>query len=159
MAISEKVLSTKMRLCHIVEVTFNLLMIKTNIKHFISNNYVQIIKYYIAAALGAFLDFFIFNMIIINTHFFYQIANIISYSISVSITYYLQKKWTFKSKKNHINTIKKFILALLFTYFFSSILLYLSIGAMNLDPSLSKIIQILLSSLLGYVLNKWYIFK
>lgn len=83
-----------------------------------------------------------------------------SFSCGTLFTYYLQKNWTFQFKnQKNINVFPRFILAVICTYFLNTLILFIFVDIIHLSPYISKIIQILISTIWGYSINSIYVFK
>ena len=120
----------------------------------------QFCKYGIAGGIGACIDFGLYSLIISFTSFNFLIANAISFSIGTLVVYYLQKNWTFQYQSDR-NTIlfTKFLSVVIITYIFNNLILIICIEFFHINPIIAKIIQIVLSFIWGYTINKKFVFK
>lgn len=117
-------------------------------------------KYCIVGGTGAIVDFVLYGLIIYVIHLNYLISNMFSFTISTLIVYYLQKNWTFQYSTNkNLKTVNRYVQAVVVTYILNNIILFICIGILGIDMLISKIIQILISFLWGYNVNKFYVFN
>jgi putative flippase GtrA len=120
----------------------------------------QLCKYGIAGGIGACIDFGLYSLIISFTSLNFLIANAISFSIGTLAVYYLQKNWTFQyqSEKNAI-LFTKFVSVVIVTYIFNNLILIICVEFLHMNPIIAKVVQIVLSFLWGYTINKRFVFK
>jgi len=120
----------------------------------------QICKYGIAGGIGACIDFGSFSLLVHYTPVNYIVANAISFSFGTLIVYYLQKNWTFKNQSGkNFNIFIKFLSVVIITYLLNNLILIVCIEYMNINPIIAKILQIFLSFMWGYSINKIYVFQ
>jgi putative flippase GtrA len=120
----------------------------------------QLCKYGIAGGIGACIDFGLYSLLISFTSFNYLLANAISFSIGTLAVYYLQKNWTFQhqSEKNAV-FFTKFLFVVILTYIFNNIILIICVEFLQINPIIAKLVQIVLSFIWGYTINKKFVFK
>jgi putative flippase GtrA len=124
------------------------------------NDLYQFCKYGIAGGVGAFIDFGLYAAIITFSSTNYLLANAISFSLGTLVVYFLQKDWTFRYKSNkNAFLFSKYLSFVAITYLFNNIILIICIELLHITPILSKVIQILISFVWGYTINKKFIFK
>jgi len=120
----------------------------------------QFCKYCTVGAIGAVIDFIIYTLLVNYFQIYYLAANIFSLSIALIVVYYFQKNWTFRYvARDKSKTFHRYLLSVAITYIFSSSILFFLVGKLGYDAILSKIIQIILSTFLGYALTNFYVFK
>jgi len=125
------------------------------------NSVTRLIKYGISGGIGAIIDFALFSTLISLTSLNYLYANALSFSIGTLVVYYLQKNWTFERQSSDKSTFVfvKFICVVIFTYIFNNIILIICVELLYISPINAKIIQIVLSFIWGYSINKAFVFK
>lgn len=129
-------------------------------KCFSGNAFYQLCKYGIAGGIGAGIDIGLYSIIITFTSLNYLLANAISFSIGTIIVYLLQKNWTFQYQEDkNIYLFSKFLVVVAITYLFNNLILIICIELLHINPILSKIIQVFISFLWGYTINKTFVFK
>lgn len=126
-----------------------------------SNNTVyQLCKYGIVGGIGAGIDIGLYTIIITFLSLNYLLANAISFSIGTIIVYFLQKNWTFQYRTNkNALLFPKFIIVVAVTYLLNNLILIICIEFLHFNPILSKVIQVFISFLWGYSINKAFVFK
>ncbi len=119
----------------------------------------NLILYGIIGGFSACIDFLIFYTLSNILDFYYVVANIISVTIGISISFILNKSYNFKVKDK---VLKRFIIFFSIGFgglLLSTALLYLFIDFLSLDKIISKILSIILVVLIQFVLNKFITFK
>jgi putative flippase GtrA len=116
-------------------------------------------RYSISGGVGIIIDFILFSTLIIFANISYIISNIVSFSLCAIVVFYLQKNWTFKyHSKSDVTLYVRYIAGLLFTFFFNTVTLFILISIFLIDPITSKMVQIFLSTIQGYWIQKYFIF-
>jgi putative flippase GtrA len=106
------------------------------------------------------LDFLIFSALFTFFKIPYLITNVISFSIGTIIVCYLQKTWTFRYKsKKRINFYLKYLFTIGVIFIINSILLIFGVEIIHLGEINSKLIQVILSSIIGYLIQKNFVFN
>ena len=117
-------------------------------------------RYSISGGIGIIIDFILFSTLVIFANISYIISNIVSYSLCAIVVFYLQKNWTFNyHSKSDVALYTRYIVGLLFTFFFNTAVLFIFISIFLIDPITSKIVQMVLSTIQGYFVQKYFIFK
>jgi putative flippase GtrA len=120
----------------------------------------QVCKYGIAGGIGAFIDFGLYSLLISITSFEYLFANAISFSIGTIVVYYLQKNWTFQYQpEKNTKLFTRFIFVVIITYFINNLILIFCVEFIHINPIAAKVVQIILSFIWGYTINKLFVFK
>ena len=124
------------------------------------NSIRQLCKYGISGGIGACIDFGLYSLFISFTALNYLTANAISFSLGTLAVYYLQKNWTFQyqSEKNVV-LFTKFVSVVIVTYIFNNLILVLCIEFLHMGPIIAKVVQILISFIWGYTINKAFVFR
>lgn len=129
--------------------------------NYLSKNAIfRLFKYCTAGGIGACIDFGLFSLFINYSSLNYLYSNAISFSLGTLVVYYLQKNWTFQyqSGKNLV-IFPKFASTVIVTYILNNLILILCIGFLQINPILAKAVQIILSFIWGYMINKRFVFK
>jgi len=134
------------------------------IPHFLtvieSSGILRFVKYVISGGTGTIIDFSLFSALVLFTHCSDIIANIISFSLGTIVVFYLQKNWTFKyNSKSEMMLYVRYLAVVLVLFSFNASILFALIHVLLVDPILSKIIQVTLSVILAYFLQKCFVFK
>ena len=89
-----------------------------------------------------------------------QIANVISWIITVTFAFITNKKFVFNSKeKQIIKEISKFFLARIFTLLIDMTLMFIFVSILNFNDKIIKIIIMILVIILNYIISKLLVFK
>lgn len=88
------------------------------------------------------------------------VANIISYSISSFVSFFLHLKWVFKpNSKKHIHMFNKYIIATVLGLLFSEMFLFLCVNVLFIDKYISAIIILPLVTIESYLLYNFWVFE
>jgi putative flippase GtrA len=138
---------------------------KIIIKSFFAKFFTLIIKYQLFvlyAIIGAFcasLDFSIFTILIYYLSINYLIANIISVNLGILTSFTLNRQFNFKVKNRPLKRFAVFYTVGLLGLFIGSAFLWLSVEVFNVKVLVSKIIVIMIITVIQFSLNKLITFK
>jgi putative flippase GtrA len=119
----------------------------------------QFFKYCISGGIGAGIDFFLFSMLVTLFHIDFIISNTISFSLGTIVVCYMQKKWTFQYTSDEtVYLYTKYLLSIGIIFLFNNILLIFFIGIVHFREIMAKFFQIILSSIVGYLIQKTFVF-
>lgn len=120
----------------------------------------QLCKYCISGGIGVVIDFSLFSVLVIFFQIVYYIANIISFCSAIIVVCYLQKNWTFQYKsENHLRLYTKYMISILLIFIVNNILLIYAIEILHLGEIPAKSYQLIISSILGYYIQKKFVFS
>jgi len=123
------------------------------------NKLIRYLKYCIAGGIGIIIDFSLFTVFVKFFQINYLVANIVSISVALILVYYLQKNWTFQYQiKEQTKTFQRYLVSVALTYLFNNGVLVILVQLLRFDVIHSKIIQIILSTVLGYILTNYFVF-
>ena len=88
-----------------------------------------------------------------------QIANIISWIISVTFAYITNRIYVFKSKNQKTKELLKFYTSRLITLFLDIILMYILVTKLHLNDKIIKLIISIIIIILNYIISKLLVFK
>lgn len=89
-----------------------------------------------------------------------QIANIISWIITVLFAYITNRKYVFESNnKNKLTELKKFFAARLLTLFEDMLIMYLGVSILKINDKIIKILSQITVIVSNYILSKLFVFK
>ena len=89
-----------------------------------------------------------------------QIANIISWILSVLFAYVTNRKYVFASKNKNIKKeISKFVSSRLTTLFIDMLLMALFVSILNFNDKVIKLIVQIIVIVLNYIFSKLFVFK
>lgn len=89
-----------------------------------------------------------------------QIANIISWIISVAFAYITNRIFVFKSKsKEYIKEIINFFISRLLTLAMDMGIMFLFVSIINIEDTIAKLISQIVVILANYILSKVFVFK
>lgn len=89
-----------------------------------------------------------------------QIANVISWIISVSFAYITNRVFVFKSKsKNILKEVVSFVSARVITLFIDMFIMFLMVTLVGINDKISKIIVQVMVIVLNYIFSKLLVFK
>lgn len=89
-----------------------------------------------------------------------QIANIISWSLSVIFAYITNRKYVFESKnKNKLKELKNFFIARLTTLLLDMIIMYLGVSILQFNDEMTKLVSQIIVIVSNYILSKIIVFN
>ena len=88
-----------------------------------------------------------------------EISNIVGYAVGISVSYVLNKIYTFQSKAHPKKEFPKFVLSLLASYTLNFLTLVLCIHILKINPYISQIISGAVYTISGFVFLKYFAFK
>lgn len=126
--------------------------------------YRQFVKFSIVGLVNTFVDWFFFYMVIlvfkIDTQFFKQIAKAISFIISASSNYGMNRVWTFRSKnKEIIREASKFFIVATGGLAINQVIFYLSTGIGEIRDIYGLVSATTGAVIWNFILNKKWTFK
>ena len=140
-------------------------MIK-NVKN-LYNKHDEIINYLVVGVLTtvvSLVSFYIVRLFIFthNTQLHIQIANIISWILSVLFAFITNKKYVFKSSKKGKDKLKemiKFYLSRLTTLVIDMLTMWILTSIIHINDKIAKLIVQVILVILNYIFSKLFVFK
>jgi putative flippase GtrA len=126
----------------------------------IHGSVIKYFKYCAVGAFGAVIDFSIYTVLVKYFLINYLAANIVSISIALIVVYYLQKNWTFQYVvRDKSKTFQRYLVSVVITFILNNGVLFCLVGILGYDAIISKIIQIILSMVWGFILTNFFVFR
>jgi len=119
----------------------------------------NLILYGIIGGFSAGIDFLVFYSLTSYLEVFYLLANIISVTIGITISFILNKNFNFKVKDKVLKRFLIFISVGFGGLLLSSALLYFLIDILTLEKYISKFLSIVFVVLIQFFVNKVITFK
>ncbi|MEM3886806.1 MAG: GtrA family protein [Candidatus Methanomethylicia archaeon] len=88
-----------------------------------------------------------------------EVSNIIGYAIGITVSYVLNKIYTFKSKAHPKKEFPKFIASLLAAYGLNFVTLIICVRILHINAYVSQIISGAVYTLSGFLFVKYFAFK
>ena len=130
-------------------------IMKTNIQDYFG----QFLKYCISGGIGVIIDFLVFSILVTYFQIQYIISNALSFCIGTIFVCYMQKNWTFQYTTNkHIQLYTKYLLSIGVIFFINTLILIWGVEIIHLGEIYAKLVQIILSSIIGYLIQKKVVF-
>lgn len=129
------------------------------------NKYKEIIKYLFFGGVTTIISLITYYLLTYkllnpNISLELQIANIISWGISVTIAYYFNYKYVFQvNRKIEIKEIKNFYLARILTLIIDILLMFILVTILRFNDKFMKLIVQMIVIILNYVFSKFFVFK
>jgi putative flippase GtrA len=119
----------------------------------------QFLKYCISGGIGAIIDFLVFSVLVTFFQIQYLISNVFSFCIGTIVVCYMQKNWTFQYKSNkQIQLYSKYLLSIGIVFTINTLILIWGVEIINLGEVYAKLVQVILSSIIGYLIQKNFVF-
>lgn len=111
---------------------------------------------------GVFNTIFGYSIIFTSMYIFEvspEISNFVGYSISLTCSYILHKKYTFESTQSFTGEVPKFIFIFMVSYSINLFVLIILIHKFSVHEGLSQLLAGAAYVGTSYVANKYYVFK
>jgi len=119
----------------------------------------QFLKYCISGGIGVIIDFFVFSALVTFFQMQYLISNVFSFSLGTIIVCYMQKNWTFQFKSNKwIELYSKYLMSIGIVFIINTLILIWGVELIHFGEIEAKIVQVILSTVIGYLIQKNFVF-
>ena len=123
-------------------------------------NYVQLIKFAVAGAIGAGIEIFTFIYLVDFVGMYYLTANLIAISLAIIVNYFISQKWVFDSGRYSKRTeFAVFVMVSLVALLLNQLLMWYFVGTAELDDKISKILAIGIVAAFNFFAKKFFVFK
>ena len=112
------------------------------------------IIYVIIGSLGGILEIVLFTMLRDYLHIHYIISNLISFSTTVILLYFLNGIFVFKSNVKILKSFVIFFVSRIFGFFLDSFVLTICLKGFGLNSALSKFISSISTTIVNYNVGK-----
>lgn len=129
------------------------------------NKYKEIINYLIVGVLTTLISLLVYYSLvftILNPQdaVQLQIANIVSWIVSVIFAYFTNRKYVFESKNpNKIKEATKFLVSRISTLLLDMLIMYIGVTILTFNDKHMKLISQVLVIIGNYVISKLFVFK
>lgn len=126
--------------------------------------YAEIIRYLIIGVLTTLVSlgtYYALTLTILDPEdvFQLQVANVISWVVSVLFAYFTNRSFVFKVKDTHIlSEFFKFVLSRVFTLLVDMAIMFIFVSLLHLDDKIIKLVDQVIVIVLNYVLSKFLVF-
>lgn len=131
------------------------------------NKYKSVIAYLFWGVVTTIVNIGVFQWLSSGIHWNYQLANIITWFVSVLVAYLTNKVWVFGS---HYTTFRAFIVEFVKFYFYRALTLlidivfmYVGVTLLGFDSAIQQLVVKILDNVVvviaNYIFSKWLIFK
>ena len=126
--------------------------------------YREIINYVFIGALTtliSLLSYYLLTTLLLNPNnaFELQLANVISWILSVTFAYITNRKFVFESDNKKLTEIFKFFSSRLSTLLLEMFLMFLLVTLIGFNDKISKILVQVVILVTNYLLSKFFVFK
>ena len=129
------------------------------------NKYGEIISYLIVGVLSTVVSMSVYYGLVLtildpNDAIMLQVANVISWVVSVTFAYFTNRKFVFESQnQNKVKEASQFILSRVATLFIDMGGMFFGVTLCKINDKLSKIIVQVVVIVVNYLLSKLIVFK
>lgn len=126
--------------------------------------YAEIIRYLIIGILTTLVSlgtYYALTLTVLDPEDVYelQLANIISWVISVLFAYFTNRSFVFKVKDTHIlSEFFKFVMSRIFTLLVDMAIMFVFVSLLHLDDKIIKLVTQVIVIVLNYILSKFLVF-
>ncbi|MGQ9473519.1 MAG: GtrA family protein [Candidatus Caldatribacteriaceae bacterium] len=125
----------------------------------VHRDFLQLVKFSLVGVVNTLVDFGVFFFLHGYLRIFYVFAQVISYSCGMINSYFLNKFWTFQSKKKiHFGEISRFVMINFSSLSVSLFILYVVRDRGGWGVAESKILATLGSLFVNFLGNKLWVF-
>lgn len=123
-------------------------------------NYVQLIKFAVAGAIGAGIEISLFILLVDFIGMYYLTANLFAIGVAIIVNYIISMKWVFDSGRYSRGIEFAFFLAVsFFALLLNQLLMWYMVDSMALETTISKVLAIGIVAVFNYVAKKFFVFK
>jgi len=120
----------------------------------------QFIKFCIVGVSNLAIDFTSYFLLTRFFHFYFIVANISSFLLAVSWSFYWNKKWTFNHELKKLNAqYLKFIVTNLIGIVVQTTILYILVTSLQWDDIVAKLLAVFIVSFWNFAATKFWAFK
>lgn len=87
-----------------------------------------------------------------------ELSNAAGYGCGLVFSYFLNRNFTFESKRNHRGAIARFALVFFISYGLNFLALVFLVRRIQLNEGLSQVVAGIIYVVASYILNKFYVF-
>lgn len=125
---------------------------------------VQFVKFGIVGVSNTLIALGVYQLCLHGFHMHYQVANVISFVVSVTNAYYWNNRFVFgsgtpRSPRQHLSAYGKAFLSYGSTFLLSTALLTLWVEVCGVSESVAPVINLLITIPLNFILNKFWAFR
>lgn len=127
--------------------------------------YKEIVNYLIVGVLTTIVSLIVYYLLVFTilnpeNAIQLQIANIVSWIMSVIFAYFTNRKYVFESKNpNKLKEAGKFATSRIGTLLLDMLIMYLGVSLLNFSDKIMKLISQVLVIIGNYILSKLFVFK
>ena len=124
----------------------------------------QFTKFVIIGFSNMMIDFFVYFLLTRSINWLqenYLIANVCSFSVAVTWSFFWNTRWTFKNQNNgtvHSRYIKFFVISAM-GLLWAELILFVSVDYFGLMDILGKLLAVFLVTFWNFFFNRWWTFS
>lgn len=119
----------------------------------------QLIRFLITGTIATLISTAVFLMSLKIFGIHYLISNLLSFIVSFSFNYILNKNWSFENKEKKLSNIIKYLSLYLTSLLLSSVILKVSVETFGLIPEIGFIISLCFTTIFNFSGLKFFVFK
>jgi len=96
-------------------------------------------------------------VIFIGGHYF--LANFIATTVGVTVSYFLNKYFTFRQYKKSFTEVLRFISVYLFSFILGNVVLYVLVDIISISPYLAGALNLIFTTLISWFGHKYFSFR
>ena len=120
---------------------------------------IQFLRFITVGILNTVLGYTIIFALMYLMGFNPEISNLIGYAVALIVSYFLNRKYTFKSTQKRNAEAAKFIVDFLIAYAINFLVLIILFRFFHMNAALSQMFAGICYVSVSYALNKFYVFK
>jgi len=120
--------------------------------------FIQFIKFGIVGVSNTLISLAVYyGLVYLGVH--YLPANVAGFIIGTLNSYYWNNKYVFKRSRGHLRAIIKMFMCYTFTFLLASGLLILQIEYLGISEYIAPLINIPITTVINFLINKFWVFK
>ncbi len=120
----------------------------------------QFMKFAVVGGINTVIDYLIFSALIYLLHVHYLAANIVSFSVAVTNSYILNRRWTFRrGSQQWRSEAAKFFIINIIALGISELLLHLFVERLHVSELLAKAMAIIVVLFWNFVGTRFWAFR
>ena len=96
-------------------------------------------------------------VIFLGGHYF--VANIIATAVGITVSYFLNKYFTFRQYKKSFTEIIRFISVYFLSFMLGNVVLYVMVGIMSISPYSAGALNLIFTTLISWFGHKYFSFR
>ncbi len=117
------------------------------------------VRFLFAGVINSILGYLIIFLLMYQANMSPELSNFLGYGAGLFVSFFLNKKFTFKSNRKHLNEFYRFLFVFCVAYTCNFFLLVILTRHYGIDRGLSQLIAGAMYISTSFFMNKYYVFR